>query len=173
MSGALLRGSARGGTNRLTPSAAAAYSGVVPEKEGAWGESQNRQGRTDGAMPFFFVRAYLRMSPMDGDGGRAARFAGFLCHLSLNPAICRPPRLRAGCTVHQPTLEAIMPSTITSVQSHSEQIRRLAGIADTIGAMLSVFDLLPSAGQEDALAVSASLADDLAQELAAIVGGAA
>lgn len=66
-----------------------------------------------------------------------------------------------------------MPGTYSSAISHSEQIRRLAGIADTIGAMLSVFDLLPTAGQDDAIAVSASLADDLAQELAAIVGGAA
>jgi len=66
-----------------------------------------------------------------------------------------------------------MPSTNSSVQSHSEQIRRLAGIADTIGAMLSVFALLPPAGQDDAIAISASLADDLAQQLAAIVGGAA
>jgi len=65
-----------------------------------------------------------------------------------------------------------MPGANSSVQSHSEQIRRLAGIADTIGAMLSVFALLPPAGQDDAIAVSASLADDLAQQLAAIVGGA-
>lgn len=66
-----------------------------------------------------------------------------------------------------------MPNTITSVISHTEQVRRLAGIADTIGAMLSVFALLPPAGQDDAIAVSASLADDLAQQLAAIAGGAA
>ncbi|QOY95720.1 hypothetical protein IM543_07745 [Massilia sp. UMI-21] len=66
-----------------------------------------------------------------------------------------------------------MPGTSSSVQSHSEQIRRLAGIADTIGAMLGAFALLPATGQADALAVSASLADDLAQQLAAIAGGAA
>jgi len=66
-----------------------------------------------------------------------------------------------------------MPGTYSPAISHTEQIRRLAGIADTIGAMLSVFALLPPAGQDDAIAVSASLADDLAQQLAAIVGGAA
>ena len=66
-----------------------------------------------------------------------------------------------------------MPSTNTPAQSHTEQIRRLAGIADTIGAMLGVFAILPPAGQDDAIAVSASLADDLAQQLAAIAGDAA
>lgn len=66
-----------------------------------------------------------------------------------------------------------MPGIHSPAISHTEQIRRLAGIADTIGAMLSVFALLPPAGQDDAIAVSASLADDLAQQLAAIVGGAA
>jgi hypothetical protein len=61
-----------------------------------------------------------------------------------------------------------MPGTHSSVPSHSEQIRRLAGIADTIGAMLGTFDILPGTGQDDALAVSASLADDLAKALATI-----
>lgn len=65
-----------------------------------------------------------------------------------------------------------MPGTHSPVQSHSEQIHRLAGIADTIGAMLGAFALLPATGQADALAVSASLADDLAQALAAIAGEA-
>lgn len=64
-------------------------------------------------------------------------------------------------------------STVTPAVSHSEQIHRLAGIADTIGAMLGAFALLPATGQADALAVSASLADDLAKQLAAIAGGAA
>jgi hypothetical protein len=63
-----------------------------------------------------------------------------------------------------------MPSTRTPVQFQPEQIRRLAGIADTVGAMLGAFDVLPPSGQNDALAVSASLADDLAQGLAVIVG---
>ncbi|MEM8512927.1 hypothetical protein RCH14_002253 [Massilia sp. MP_M2] len=66
-----------------------------------------------------------------------------------------------------------MPSTITPVISHIEHIRRLAGIADTIGAMLGVYAILPPAGQDDAIAVSASLADDLALALAALNGGAA
>jgi hypothetical protein len=67
-----------------------------------------------------------------------------------------------------------MPGTHSPVQSFSpEQIRRLAGIADTIGAMLGTFALLPPTGQDDALAVSASLASDLAEALAVMVGGAA
>jgi hypothetical protein len=66
-----------------------------------------------------------------------------------------------------------MSSIITSAIPQSEQIRRLAGIADTIGAMLGVFALLPESGQADAIAVSAELADDLAQALAGIIRGAA
>ena len=65
------------------------------------------------------------------------------------------------------------PSTITPVLSQSEQISRLAGIADAIGAMLGTFPLLPVACHDDALAVSTTLADELAQTLAALVGGAA
>lgn len=66
-----------------------------------------------------------------------------------------------------------MPGFNSSPISQSEQIRRLAGIADTIGAMLGVFALLPESGQADAIAVSAELADDLAQALAGIIRGAA
>ncbi len=65
-----------------------------------------------------------------------------------------------------------MPSTI-SPANQSEQIRRLAGIADTIGALLGVYALIPADGRTDSLAVSVSLANDLAQALNAIVGGAA
>ena len=61
-----------------------------------------------------------------------------------------------------------MPGTNSPVLSHPEQIRRLAGIADAIGAMLGTYALLPATGKIDALAVSASLADDLAQALATI-----
>lgn len=63
-----------------------------------------------------------------------------------------------------------MSSTRTPVQIKPEQIRRLAGTADTIGAMLGAFDVLPPSGQADAVAVSASLADDLVHGLSAIVG---
>ena len=66
-----------------------------------------------------------------------------------------------------------MPGINPPVRSNSEQIRRLAGIADTIGAMLGALPLLPLSGHDDALAVSASLADTLAQELAALTREAA
>lgn len=89
----------------------------VPDKKGTWGESQNRQRRTDGAKPFFYVRAYLRASSMSGDGGGAERLAGFLCRRSLNPAIRRSPCLRAGRAVIQPHKEANMASFNTSALS--------------------------------------------------------
>lgn len=66
-----------------------------------------------------------------------------------------------------------MPGTHSPAIPRTEQIRRLAGIADTIAAMLGAFTILPPDGQDDAIAVSASLADDLAQQLAIIAGGAA
>lgn len=65
-----------------------------------------------------------------------------------------------------------MPSSNSPVLSHSEQIRRLADIADTIGSLLDASVLLAPAGQADALAVSADLADDLVQALAVIAGEA-
>ena len=70
------------------------YSRRVPEKKGTWGESQKRQRRTAAAKRYFFVRTMLILLWAAVVG--RLRPAGFLCHRSLNPAICRPPRLRAG-----------------------------------------------------------------------------
>jgi len=64
-------------------------------------------------------------------------------------------------------------STVTLVHSQSEQIRYLARTALAIANVLEAFDVLPAEGRDTALAVSATLADDLAKELAFIVGGAA
>ena len=108
--------------NRLTVGQRRADTGPVPEKKGNGFSSSIRQRRTDGAMPFFFVRTCLRAPSMSGGGGEAARLAGFLCHRSANPAICRSPRLAAGSGLTTDK-EAIMPSTITSVQSQSETIK--------------------------------------------------
>ena len=69
------------------------YSGSVAEKEATWGESQKRQRRTTAARRYFFVRTMLCLQWAAVVG--RLRPAGFLCHRSLNPIICRPPRLRA------------------------------------------------------------------------------
>jgi len=157
--------------NRLTVYNRPAYSGHVADKDAAGFSSLKYTRRTPASWRSFFVRAIA--SSMSGSGGDTFGYAGCRVCRSANPTICRSPRLAAGRAVQQPHTEAHMPGTHSPAISHTEQIRRLAGIADTIGAMLSVFALLPPAGQDDAIAVSASLADDLAQQLAAIVGGAA
>ena len=157
--------------NRLTVHIRPAYSGHVANKDATGFGDLNLTMADNRPWRYFFVRA--TESPMGGSGGDTFGYAGFRCHRFANPATCCPPRLATGRAVNQPTTEAHMPGIHSPAISHTEQIRRLAGIADTIGAMLSVFALLPPAGQDDAIAVSASLADDLAQQLAAIVGGAA
>jgi hypothetical protein len=157
--------------NRLTVYNRRAYSGHVANKDATGFGDSIYTRRTTAPRRVFFVRAIA--SPMSGSGGDTFGYAGFPVYRFANPAICCSPRLATGCVASKHTRETIMSSTATSAPSHIEQVRRLAGIADTIGAMLSVFALLPPAGQDDAIAVSASLADDLAQQLAAIVGGAA
>lgn len=70
-----------------------------------------------------------------------------------------------------------MPSTKhaqrTPVPTQSELIRRVAGTADTIGGLLAVFGLFPAEDQHETLVVASRLADDLARDLAALVGGEA
>lgn len=51
--------------------------------------------RTHRPHPAVFLRPYA-IAPMSGDGREGASPAGFLCHRSANPAICRSPRLAAG-----------------------------------------------------------------------------
>lgn len=156
--------------NSVDGTTSPAYAELVAKKEATGFSSSIRQRRTTAPLAVFF-RPCLVAPSMSGDGGRL-RPAGFLCHRSANPSSSLTP-FSSGLCGFKTDKEAIMPSTITPAISHTEQIRRLAGIADTIGAMLGVFEILPPTGQDDAIAVSASLADDLAQALAALNGGAA
>jgi hypothetical protein len=146
------------------------YSDLVAKKNATGFGDLNLTMADNRPWRYFFVRA--TESPMSGSGGDTFGYAGFRCHRFANPATCCSPRLATGRAVNQPTMEAHMPGIHSPAISHTEQIRRLAGIADTIGAMLGTFALLPATGQTDALAVSASLADDLAQALATIAGEA-
>ncbi|MDQ1919399.1 hypothetical protein [Massilia pseudoviolaceinigra] len=66
-----------------------------------------------------------------------------------------------------------MPSTNTPVQTPSEIIKRIAGYSNAVTALLETYDMLPAADQADILAVASSMADDIARDLAALVGGAA
>ena len=158
--------------NRLTVYIRPAYSGLVPDKDGTRIGVLQLQGAKPSIIDGFFYAQRIGFSPMEGRV-RGQQCPLVTCGQHANLARSSTP-IGVGMVDFQINhKEAHMPSTNSPVQSHSEQICRLAGIADTIGAMLSVFAMLPPAGQDDAIAVSASLADDLAQQLAAIVGGAA
>lgn len=157
--------------NSLTYRKPKAYSEPVAKKEATGFGDLNKVRRTSAARRLFFVRMPLHVSLNERalvgipSGMPDASFSGS----PTLPCACSPVwRRNAGL----PPKEAIMPSTI-SPANQSEQIRRLAGIADTIGALLGVYALIPADGRTDSLAVSVSLANDLAQALNAIVGGAA
>ena len=64
-------------------------------------------------------------------------------------------------------------STRTPEQSRSEIIPRLAGHANAVAAILSVAGLLEDDAQESALLTCSSIADDVARDLDALVGGVA
>ena len=66
-----------------------------------------------------------------------------------------------------------MPSTNTPVQSQSEIIKRIAGYSNAVTALLETYDFIAAADQADILAVARSMADDVARDLAALVGSAA
>ena len=80
--------------NHLTDCQQLPYAKAVPEKKGTEFDRSIRQRRTTAARRYFFVCAMLR--PLWGAVAGRLRPAGFLCHRSINPAICRPPRLIAG-----------------------------------------------------------------------------
>ena len=80
--------------NQLTPCPRWADNRHVPDKEGAGRENPNYLQRTDGAMPFFYVRIHLLRlhwaALMGAFGLPVAVGTGFSTHL------CCPPRLRTG-----------------------------------------------------------------------------
>ncbi len=88
----------------------------VPEKEGAGFSSLKVQKRTNGAMPFFYVRMPLIvLYGRQWRGSLRACWFPFV-HQSANPVICRPPHLAVG---HGLTAQKdhIMSGTTTPTQS--------------------------------------------------------
>lgn len=63
--------------------------------------------------------------------------------------------------------------TTTPIQSRTEQIIRLAGQADAIGALLAVIQFMPADARPSVLLTCASLTDEFAADLNALAGGAA
>lgn len=72
------------------------YSPYVPDKEGNGFDSSTTQKRTDRALRFFYVRMpSCALYERRWRGSRKARWLSFVCR-SVNPVICRSPRLTAG-----------------------------------------------------------------------------
>jgi hypothetical protein len=67
----------------------------------------------------------------------------------------------------------VTPGAIAAAPSHTETINHLRWQAKAVANLLSAVHLLPVADQQSTLAVSARLSDELAHDLAALVGGAA
>jgi len=73
-----------------------AYYSSVPEKKGARFDSLNTQSAQTAPCGFFMC-VCLRAPSMSGGGGEVFGPAGLFGCQSVNPAICRSPRLTAGC----------------------------------------------------------------------------
>lgn len=57
--------------------------------------------------------------------------------------------------------------------ARASEIKRITGYANAVTALLETFDFVAAADQADILAVACSIADDVAGDLAALVGSAA
>ena len=55
----------------------------------------------------------------------------------------------------------------------SVKMKRLAGMANAVASLLAVIDILPPSDQESALDTCVSIANDVASDLAGMIGGAA
>lgn len=60
-----------------------------------------------------------------------------------------------------------------TTQPRAAAIKRLAGMANVVGALLAVLDTLDPGRQEEALTTCAGIASDIADDLAGLAGGAA
>ena len=87
----------------LTKSMLPVYSESVANKEATRFDSLNTSKRTDRAMRFFYVR--MSLHAFFGRQWRGSLRACWfpLVYQSVNPTICRPPRLTvgSGSTAHQ------------------------------------------------------------------------
>ncbi|MES2935299.1 MAG: hypothetical protein V4805_17630 [Pseudomonadota bacterium] len=150
------------------------YSLRVPKKEGNGFGDLNTPKRTNGAMPFFYVRM-LSSALMGGGGGEAFGLAGFLwCAGSPTLSFAAHPfGDGSGLTAHQGAhhMANHAGSTATPTPTQFDVIKRLAGQADTLGAYLSIIDVLEPAHQSAALARCVNMAEELASDVAAIAGG--
>lgn len=113
------------------------YSGCVAEKKATEFGSSIRQRRTSAARRLFFVRTTpVRLFQWAAVVG-SLRAAGFLCHRSSNPAICRPPRLeaRSGSTVDKGDTRMSSTGTSTPSSPKAKATRRARKGASTTPAL--------------------------------------
>ncbi|MEB0011278.1 hypothetical protein QN379_02720 [Glaciimonas sp. Gout2] len=148
------------------------YTQSVPEKEGAGLENPNYLQRTNGAMPFFYVRVpLLRLhwaALMGGFGLPVAVGTGF------STCLCRPPRLRTGSGfIATYGSHNMLSRTTTPTQSRSQIIQGLTRQSTAIASMLFAFEMLNATNQKNALAQCHELATDVSIDLSALIGGAA
>ncbi|MDY7576009.1 hypothetical protein [Actimicrobium sp. CCI2.3] len=66
-----------------------------------------------------------------------------------------------------------MTTISTTTPAQFQTITRIAGQADALGALLAVIGILPAVDYQTTLATCSSLANDIASQLAALIGGAA
>jgi hypothetical protein len=86
------------------------------------------------------------------------------------PPVCYPGAF--GCTAFCQKTFVHLLSTNTS-KFPTEAVERVATSAHCVSALLSVIAILPEAKQHDTLKTCASMAEQIAHDLAALVGGAA
>jgi hypothetical protein len=60
----------------------------------------------------------------------------------------------------------------TVTQLRAAQVKRLAGLANVVGALLGAIDTMRPDAQEDALRACAGMTADIADDLDELVGGA-
>ena len=99
------------------------YRLMVSEKKENGFDSLNAKKRTNRAMRFFYVR--LPLFVLNGRRWRGSLRACWYSFLrrSVNPIICRPPRLTAGGGLTAKK-ETSMPCTITSIVAHLQNPQR-------------------------------------------------
>lgn len=57
-------------------------------------------------------------------------------------------------------------------QNRAAAIKRIAGFANAVTALLETYAMVPAADQGDIVAVAGSIANDVARDLARLIGGA-
>ncbi|MET3130285.1 hypothetical protein AAKU55_000538 [Oxalobacteraceae bacterium GrIS 1.11] len=124
-----------------------AYYADVPDKEGNRFDSLNRKKRTNRAMRFFYVHMPSCAFYERRWWGSLRACWFFFFRQSVNPAICRSPRLTAGHGTTEKKDIRMPNCTSTPGQFPVDLINRLAGQTKTIDAQSLAVGILLYADQ--------------------------